>query len=164
MSGSPGPRRGKEGAIEKHIAGKWHIIALQEAIEYLKLDNLTNHFLRDSLWWMCRTVQQGHFSLEHQSYLCLLTRYQRPAAAGRQRRTIRMCASSGHLPCIIPEIAAQREILFHHDVFTHQQQLCQETWHWNKMDAYSPCCNAARTCGSGCTRLQWRFVAPPFRQ
>ena len=28
----PGPRRGKEGAIVKHIAEKWHIITLQEAI------------------------------------------------------------------------------------------------------------------------------------
>ena len=38
------PRRGTPGAIEKHIAGKWHIIALQEAIEYLQHDSLTNHF------------------------------------------------------------------------------------------------------------------------
>ena len=36
LNWNPGPRRGKEGAIEKHIAEKWHIIALQEAIEYLQ--------------------------------------------------------------------------------------------------------------------------------
>ena len=41
---NPGPRRGKEGAIEKHIAGKWHIITLQEATEYLEHEFLTNHF------------------------------------------------------------------------------------------------------------------------
>ena len=40
----PGPRRGKEGAVEKHIAGKWHIITLQEAIEYLDHEFLTNRF------------------------------------------------------------------------------------------------------------------------
>ena len=34
-NGNPGPRRGKEGAIEKHIAGKWHII---------KHEFLTNRF------------------------------------------------------------------------------------------------------------------------
>ena len=34
LSWNPGPWRGKEGAIEKHIAVKWHNIALQEAIEY----------------------------------------------------------------------------------------------------------------------------------
>ena len=32
---NPGPRRGKEGAFEKQIAGKWHIITLQEAIDYV---------------------------------------------------------------------------------------------------------------------------------
>ena len=36
LSWNPGPRRGREGAIEEHIAGKWHVIALQEAIEYLQ--------------------------------------------------------------------------------------------------------------------------------
>ena len=29
---NPGPRRGKDGAIEKQISGKWHDITLQEAI------------------------------------------------------------------------------------------------------------------------------------
>ena len=32
---NPGPRRGKEGASEKQTAGKWHIITLQEAIDYV---------------------------------------------------------------------------------------------------------------------------------
>ena len=39
---NPGPRRGREGATEKQIAGKWHIIALQEAIEYVDHELLTN--------------------------------------------------------------------------------------------------------------------------
>ena len=41
---NPGPRRGKEGAIEKQIAGKCHIITLQEAIEYVDHELLTNMF------------------------------------------------------------------------------------------------------------------------
>ena len=41
---NPGRRRGKEGAIERHNAGKWHIITLQEATEYLEHDFLTNRF------------------------------------------------------------------------------------------------------------------------
>ena len=32
---NPGPRRGTEGAIEKQIAGKWHLISLQEASDYV---------------------------------------------------------------------------------------------------------------------------------
>ena len=41
---NPGPRRGKEGEIEKQIAWKWHIITLQEAIEYVDHELLTNRF------------------------------------------------------------------------------------------------------------------------
>ena len=103
LSWNLGPRRGKADAIEKHIAGKWHIIALQETNEYLEHDYLTSHFLRDSFCWMCCMVQQGHFSLGHQSYLRLPPRYQRPAAAGRQRRAIRMGATSRHLPMHLSE-------------------------------------------------------------
>ena len=39
---NPGPRHGREGAIEKQNAGKWHIITLQEAIEYVDHELLTN--------------------------------------------------------------------------------------------------------------------------
>ena len=41
---NPGPRRGKEDAFEKQIAGKWHVITLQEASEYVDHDILTNRF------------------------------------------------------------------------------------------------------------------------
>ena len=41
---NPGPPRGREGAIEKQIAGKWHVITLQEAIEYVDHGLLTNRF------------------------------------------------------------------------------------------------------------------------
>ena len=41
---NPGPRRGREGAIEKQIAGKWHVITLQEAIEHVDHELLTNRF------------------------------------------------------------------------------------------------------------------------
>ena len=44
LSWNPGPRRGREGAIEEHIARKWNVSALQEAIEYLQHVSLTNHF------------------------------------------------------------------------------------------------------------------------
>ena len=47
LSWNPGLRRGKPGAIEEHIAGKWHIIAyiaLREAVEYLQHECLMNHF------------------------------------------------------------------------------------------------------------------------
>ena len=41
---NPGPRRGKEDAIEKQIAGKWHIITLQEASQYVEHEILRERF------------------------------------------------------------------------------------------------------------------------
>ena len=41
---NPRPRRGREGVIERQIAGKWYIITLQEAIEYVDHELLTNRF------------------------------------------------------------------------------------------------------------------------
>ena len=38
------PRRGREGAVEEQIAGKWLVITLQEAIEYVYREFLTNRF------------------------------------------------------------------------------------------------------------------------
>ena len=38
------PRRGTLGAIESHVAGNWHVIASQEASEYLQHENLANRF------------------------------------------------------------------------------------------------------------------------
>ena len=78
-------------------------------------------------------------SLGHPSYFRLPPRYQRSAAAGRERRTSRMGATSCHLPCIIQKVTAQRQIIFHHDVTTHQQPLRQETRYWKEtIDAYNP--------------------------
>ena len=41
---NPGPRRGKEGAIEKRIAGRWHIITQQKAFEKIDHVLLTSQF------------------------------------------------------------------------------------------------------------------------
>ena len=41
---NPGLRRGEEDAFEKQIAGRWHIITLQEASDYVDHDILTYRF------------------------------------------------------------------------------------------------------------------------
>ena len=41
---NPGPRRGEEDAFEEQIAGRWHIITLQEASDYVDHELLTNRF------------------------------------------------------------------------------------------------------------------------
>ena len=44
LSWNLGPRHGRPGSIEEHIAGEWHIVASQEAIEYLQHECFMNHF------------------------------------------------------------------------------------------------------------------------
>ena len=44
LTWNPGARRGTPGALERHMSGKWHVIALQESIEYLQHETLANHF------------------------------------------------------------------------------------------------------------------------
>ena len=41
---NPGPRRGKDDAFENQNAGRWHVITLQEASEYVDHDILTSRF------------------------------------------------------------------------------------------------------------------------
>ena len=60
-SWNPGHRRGKEGAMEKHIAVKWHIITLHEAIEYLDHEFLTNRFYVTRYGGCAILFNKGHF-------------------------------------------------------------------------------------------------------
>ena len=39
---NPGPRRGKDRAIEKQVEGKWYVITLQEAIDYVDHELFTS--------------------------------------------------------------------------------------------------------------------------
>ena len=71
---NPGPRRGKEGAIEKHMAGKWHVITLQEATEYLEHEILTNHFYVTH-YEGGAVLCKKDTSLGHQGYLWKPPRY-----------------------------------------------------------------------------------------
>ena len=41
---NPGPTRGSPGAIENHIVGRWHSVALQEAAELLQHEDMTCQF------------------------------------------------------------------------------------------------------------------------
>ena len=41
---NPGPRRGKEDASEKQTVGKWHIVTLQEASDYVEHEILQERF------------------------------------------------------------------------------------------------------------------------
>ena len=53
---------------------------------------------------------------------------------------------------------------FTYDVLTHQQPICQETQKREKTTPYNPRCDAGRACGLGCWGLQRCRLAPPMRQ
>ena len=50
---------------ERHIAGVWRMIALQEEIEYLQHESLTNHFFILQNAGFCCLVEQVHVSIGH---------------------------------------------------------------------------------------------------
>ena len=110
------------------------------------------------------SVQQGHLSPRHQSFVCVPPWYQRCATAGRERRTIRMGSARCHLTCIISAAATPRQVVLHFDVVTHQQRVCQEARYRVKVTTYNLCGDAAGARGFGCWGLQRRCLAPPMRQ
>ena len=95
LSWNPGLRRGREGAIEEHIAEKWHVIALQEAIEYLH-----ESFLHYPSCWLCCLVEQRHLSLGHRCQVHVPPRHRKWATSNRERRTIRMGTTKPSSPVL----------------------------------------------------------------
>ena len=71
---NPGTRRGREGAIEKQVEGKWHVITLQETIEFVHV----------TLNGRCAVLfKKDTFFSYHQRQIHLPSRYQaRPAGQG----------------------------------------------------------------------------------
>ena len=142
LSWNPGPRRGREGAIEEHIAVKWHVITLQEAIGYLQHECLTNHFYTAHFAGCAVLFQQGHLSLGHQCQVHLPPRQKKWATSSRERRTVRMGTTGTHLPCFVPKDSAHWQVLLYHDVAGHQQRTCQEARNREELATCSPYCDA----------------------
>ena len=57
---NPRHRRGREDAFEKQIAGKWHVVTLQEASDYVDHDILPERFHVTHLCGLRDSLQQGH--------------------------------------------------------------------------------------------------------
>ena len=140
---NPGPRRGKPGAIEEDIAGKWHVMALQEGIEYLQHECLTNHF--------CTTHFAGCaiFFNKDTCHSDIKVKYLHDTRNGQHH-----AVKEGH--CRESSPAVPRSEGFrtttsptYHDVASHQQPFCKEAWHWKELVAYNPYCNATRASRHG---------------
>ena len=63
LSWNPGPRRGKPGALDNHIAGKGHIIGLQRSDRVSPARVPHEPFLHYPLSRLRRLIQQRHFPL-----------------------------------------------------------------------------------------------------
>ena len=156
---NPGPPRGKEGAIEKQIAGKWHVTTLQEAIDYVDHELLTNRFhvthyggcallfnkdtfypkievkslsLHDARRELPDKVMEGDQGWVLQGVLSRAS-FRRPPLSGQKRFTV--------LSLHITNIYAKK------------------TWYCEKAHPHYPSRDAWRTCGPGCGRFQRGCVA-----
>ena len=150
-SWNPGPRRGKEGAVEKHIAGKWHIITLQEAIAYLDHEHLTNRFLCDS----------SRTPFTHQGFFCVPPRQRR--STGRERRTSRM--GTAGCPRATFRRLPRNGKPFSATMSSHiNNRFAKKRGIGKKILVAIRAMMVGGACGFGCWGLQRYRVAPPMRQ
>ena len=68
---NPGPRRGNADAFVKQIAGKWHIITLQEPTEYIDHRAIMKRFHVCHYGWVRSVIQQRHLLLRDRGQLHL---------------------------------------------------------------------------------------------
>ena len=118
---NPGPRRGKEEAIEKHIAEKWHIVTLQESIEYLDHDYLTNRFCVTHYGGCAILFNKDTFN----SQIKVTSVYLHDTRDGQQQ-IVREGQSGWVLQAVISRasfrrLPAQQQIILHNENVTHQQ-------------------------------------------
>ena len=124
--GTQGPRRGKGGAIEKHFAGKWHIITLQESIEYLEHEFLTNRF-HVTHYEGCAILFNKDTSCSDIKVTSIHLHDLRCFQAGHcERRRCLDGLTRCHIKGIFSLAATRWQIVLHSVVFAHQQQLCQK--------------------------------------
>ena len=79
------------GAIERHIAEKWHIITLQEGARAPRARFSDESLPCDSLWRVRGLVQQGYLLLGHQGLFNPSPRHQSLRAGQDNRSRIRVC-------------------------------------------------------------------------
>ena len=134
---NPGPRRGKGGAIERHVAGKWHARFLDESLPC------------DTLWRLCGLVQQGYLLFGHQGLVNLSPRHQGLRTGQDIRRRIRVGNTRCRLKSSLSSATAQRPKILHGHVSPHQQQLCQKAWNREEASPHHPRHYAGRARGPG---------------
>ena len=156
---NPGFWRGKGGAIEKEIAEKCHIITVQEAIEYLDHEFLTNRFHVTHCGGCAILFNKDTFFPDIKVTSVYLHDLRHSQPDGDRRRNW-MGDTRCHFKSIFSRAATWWQIVLHCDVVAHQQQVCQKAWNREEASPYYPCHNAGRACGPGRWRLQRSCLAP----
>ena len=123
---NPGPRRGKEGAIEKQIAGKWHVVTLQEAIDSVDHELLTNRFHVTHYGGCAVHFNKDTFFLNVE----VKSTYLQDIRRGLPDKV--MEGDQGWVPQGVTILSTPKR------------------WYWEKAHTHDSCCDAWRTCGLGC--------------
>ena len=152
---TPSPRRGKEDAFEKEIAGKWHVITLQETSEYVDHDILTNRFHVTHYGGCAILFNKGTFypNIEVKSLYLHDTRRDLPDQVMEGQGWV----MQGVLLFRRPPLSGHKTFTF---VSLHITNIyAKKTWYWEKTHPHNSSRHAWRTCAPGCGRFQWGRVA-----
>ena len=122
---NPGPRCGKEAAIEEQVAGKWHIITLQEASEYVE------HEILDERFHVTHFAAARFSSTRTPSTLTSASNRSTFMTRGEVCKIIllkenRMGFTKRSFTCLLSSCCSQWSEGLHRIIVTHQQCLCQE--------------------------------------
>ena len=118
------PRRGKEDAIEKQIAGKWHLITLQGASEYVEHEILHERF-HGTHFAGCAVLFNKDTCFPDISVKSIYLHDTRRARSYCWRRTW-MGFTRRSVTCLFSSCCSQWSEGLHCLIAAHQQYLCQE--------------------------------------
>ena len=135
----PGPRRAKEDAFEKQIAGRWHVITLQEASDYVDHDILTGRFHMTHHAGCAILFNKDTFypNIDVKSIYLHDTRRDLPdqGMEGEQGWVMHFVLSRASFRR--PPVSGQ--VTFYGVVYTDQQHLRQEERHRQEAHSHSSC-------------------------
>ena len=126
---NPCPKRGSPGAICNHIAGWWHILALQESAEFHRIEHITCQFHALIFFVAVHSSTNIRFNLILKSsrFTCQPTRHTVTSRLSR--------------PFLFSTHSQERHVQFHDNVAALPQRGCSKTQHAVNVVLYSPNCD-----------------------
>ena len=155
---NPGPRRGTEGAIARQIAGKRHVITLQEVIDYVDHELLTNsfHVTHHGGCAVLFNKDTFYLDIEVKSIYLHETRRELPDKVMEGGQGWVMQGVFSRASFRRPPLSCQKTFTV---LSLHITNIYAKTWYWEKAHPHDSSRDAWRTWGPGCWRFQWGRVA-----